>query len=125
MSALKKKKTILWWFFWSQSALLGHRFGDGYTVVLRVGGCPVALQPVEDFVQETFAGGVLKEKHHNTLQYQLPSTQGALANIFHQLAKHQRRLAIEDYSVSQTTLDQVRWGAATRGRGFTANSSVR
>uniref|UniRef100_H3C1X8 P-type phospholipid transporter n=1 Tax=Tetraodon nigroviridis TaxID=99883 RepID=H3C1X8_TETNG len=86
---------------------LKSRFGDGYTVVLRVGGCPVALQPVEDFVQETFAGGVLKEKHHNTLQYQLPSTQGALADIFHQLAKHQRRLAIEDYSVSQTTLDQV------------------
>lgn len=84
------------------------RFGDGYTVILRVGGYPIALQPVEDFVQETFPGSILKEKHHNTLQYQLPSTGGALANIFHQLSKHQHRLAIEDYSVSQTTLDQVR-----------------
>lgn len=77
-------------------------------MILRVGGCPVALQPVEDFVQETFPGSILKEKHHNTLQYQLPSTRGALAFIFHQLTKHQRQLAIEDYSVSQTTLDQVR-----------------
>lgn len=96
-----------------------RRFGDGYTVILRVGGCPVALQPVEDFVRETFPGSVLTEKHHNTLQYQLPSTRGALANIFHQLTKHQRRLAVEDYSVSQTTLDQVSRDAAAHvpGRG--------
>lgn len=68
------------------------------------------LRLVEDFVQETFPGSILKEKHHNTLQYQLPSTRGALANIFHQFTTHQERLAIEDYSVSQTTLDQVRRG---------------
>lgn len=84
------------------------RFGDGYTVIVRVGGSPVVLKPVEDFVQQTFQGSVLKEKHHNTLQYQLPCTQGALANIFSQFTSHQERLGIEDYSVSQTTLDQVR-----------------
>lgn len=86
---------------------LKSRFGEGYTVVVRVGGSPPALQPVEDFVQRTFPGSVLKEKHHNTLQYQLPHTQGALANIFNQFTRHQQRLRVEDYSVSQTTLDQV------------------
>lgn len=84
------------------------RFGDGYTVIVRVGGSPPALKPVEDFVQQTFPGSILKEKHHNTLQYQLPYTQGALATIFSQFTKHQQRLHVEDYSVSQTTLDQVR-----------------
>lgn len=83
------------------------RFGDGYTVIVRVGGSPPALGPVEDFVQRSFPGSVLKEKHHNTLQYQLPYTQGALANIFSQFTSHQQRLEVEDYSVSQTTLDQV------------------
>lgn len=83
------------------------RFGDGYTVVVRVGGSPPALKPVEDFVQETFPGSVLKEKHHNTLQYQFPHAQGALANIFSQFSSHQQRLSVEDYTVSQTTLDQV------------------
>lgn len=73
------------------------------------------LKPVEDFVQEEFPGGVLKEKHHNTLQYQLPYAGGALAHIFSQLHKNQRRLAIEDYSVSETTLDQVRQGAVCFG----------
>ncbi|XP_028284635.1 ATP-binding cassette sub-family A member 1 isoform X2 [Parambassis ranga] len=86
---------------------LKSRFGDGYTVIVRVGGSPPALTPVEDFVQESFPGSILKEKHHNTLQYQLPYTQGALANIFSQFTSHQQRLNVEDYSVSQTTLDQV------------------
>ena len=86
------------------------RFGDGYTVVVRVGGSPPALAPVEHFIQEGFPGCVLKEKHHNTLQYQLPYRQGALAAVFGQFTRRQQQLGIEDYSVSQTTLDQVRAG---------------
>uniref|UniRef100_UPI003AADC61F phospholipid-transporting ATPase ABCA1-like n=1 Tax=Centroberyx gerrardi TaxID=166262 RepID=UPI003AADC61F len=86
---------------------LKSRFGDGYTVIVRVGGSPPALVPVEDFVQQSFPGSILKEKHHNTLQYQLPYTEGALASIFSQFTSHQQRLGVEDYSVSQTTLDQV------------------
>ncbi|XP_070711035.1 phospholipid-transporting ATPase ABCA1-like [Pempheris klunzingeri] len=86
---------------------LKNRFGDGYTVIVRVGGSPPELKPVEDFIQQTFPGSVLKEKHHNTLQYQLPYTQGALATIFSHFTSHQQRLCVEDYSVSQTTLDQV------------------
>uniref|UniRef100_A0A672GMS6 P-type phospholipid transporter n=1 Tax=Salarias fasciatus TaxID=181472 RepID=A0A672GMS6_SALFA len=87
---------------------LKSRFGEGYTVIVRVGGSPPALGPVDDFVQQIFPGSVLKEKHHNTLQYQLPHANGALAHIFSQFASNQQRLRVEDYSVSQTTLDQVR-----------------
>ncbi|KAJ8416455.1 hypothetical protein AAFF_G00357430 [Aldrovandia affinis] len=86
---------------------LKSRFGEGYTVIVRVGTSPPALVPVETFMQQTFPGCVLKEKHHNTLQYQLPCGEGTLASIFSQFTTHQERLAIEDYSVSQTTLDQV------------------
>uniref|UniRef100_A0A3P8YQ17 ABC transporter domain-containing protein n=1 Tax=Esox lucius TaxID=8010 RepID=A0A3P8YQ17_ESOLU len=86
---------------------LKSRFGEGYTVIVRVGGSPPALGPVEEFVDKTFPGSVLKEKHHNTLQYQLPHGEGALASIFSQFSTHQLRLGVEDYSVAQTTLDQV------------------
>uniref|UniRef100_A0A674F6M5 ATP-binding cassette sub-family A member 1-like n=1 Tax=Salmo trutta TaxID=8032 RepID=A0A674F6M5_SALTR len=86
---------------------LKSRFGDGYTVIVRVGGSPPALALVEEFVHETFPGSVLKEKHHNTLQYQLPLSKGTLVSIFSQFTTHQQRLGVEDYSVSQTTLDQV------------------
>lgn len=93
---------------WAGFHLSSYRFGDGYTVIVRVGGSPPQLKPVEDFVQETFPDSVLKEKHHNTLQYQFPYTPGALANIFTQFSSQRERLGVEDYSVSQTTLDQVR-----------------
>ena len=86
---------------------LKNRFGDGYTIVLRVGGPEPDLGPVLAFINAEFPGSLLKEKHRNMLQYQLPSALSSLTWIFSTLAKHKQRLCIEDYSVSQTTLDQV------------------
>ncbi|KAL7855647.1 hypothetical protein AOLI_G00192510 [Acnodon oligacanthus] len=86
---------------------LKSRFGDGYTVIVRVQDGPADLGSVEDFVCRMFPGSILKEKHHNTLQYQIPHTEGALSHIFSEFSKHQHALGVEDYSVSQTTLDQV------------------
>ncbi|XP_061814826.2 phospholipid-transporting ATPase ABCA1-like [Nerophis lumbriciformis] len=93
---------------------LKSRFGEGYTVIVRVSGSPPLLKPVEDFVRKTFPESVLKEKHHNTLQYQLAYSQGALAHIFKHLSSQRESLCIEDYSVSQTTLDQVFVNFASR-----------
>lgn len=83
------------------------RFGDGYTVIVRVRGDAADLSTVEEFVAQTFPGSVLKEKHHNTLQYQMPHKEGTLSHIFSQFSRNQQALGVEDYSVSQTTLDQV------------------
>ncbi|XP_061922729.1 phospholipid-transporting ATPase ABCA1-like [Entelurus aequoreus] len=96
---------------------LKSRFGEGYTVIVRVSGSPPLLKPVEDFVRKTFPESVLKEKHHNTLQYQLAYSQGALAHIFKHLSSQRESLCIEDYSVSQTTLDQVFVNFASRQHG--------
>ncbi|KAF7237133.1 ATP-binding cassette sub-family A member 1 [Varanus komodoensis] len=86
---------------------LKNKFGDGYTIILRVSGSNQDLDPVEKFIQDSFPSIVLKEKHHSTLQYQLPSCNVSLAKIFGILSAHQSEYQIEDYSVSQTTLDQV------------------
>uniref|UniRef100_A0A8B9K328 P-type phospholipid transporter n=1 Tax=Astyanax mexicanus TaxID=7994 RepID=A0A8B9K328_ASTMX len=86
---------------------LKNRFGDGYTIILRVAGPDPDLQPVMKFIESELPGSTLKEKHRNMLQYQLPSSVSSLAHIFSILAKHKDFLRIEDYSVSQTTLDQV------------------
>uniref|UniRef100_A0AAR2JBD8 P-type phospholipid transporter n=1 Tax=Pygocentrus nattereri TaxID=42514 RepID=A0AAR2JBD8_PYGNA len=85
---------------------LKNRFGDGYTIILRVAGLNPDLQPVIKFIESELPGSTLKEKHRNMLQYQLPSSLCSLAHIFSILAKHKDILRIEDYSVSQTTLDQ-------------------
>lgn len=84
------------------------RFGDGYTIILRVAGPDPDLQPVMKFIESELPGSTLKEKHRNMLQYQLPSSLTSLSHIFSILAKNKEFLRIEDYSVSQTTLDQVR-----------------
>uniref|UniRef100_A0A4W3I096 ABCA1-4-like C-terminal R2 regulatory domain-containing protein n=1 Tax=Callorhinchus milii TaxID=7868 RepID=A0A4W3I096_CALMI len=86
---------------------LALRFGDGYTIVLRLCGLASDLPPVEEFMGASFPGCVLKERHPNMLQYQLPATHCSLAKIFSALTSNRQRLRIEDYSVSQTTLDQV------------------
>ncbi|KAM4708457.1 phospholipid-transporting ATPase ABCA1 [Discoglossus pictus] len=86
---------------------LKNKFGDGYTIVVRIGGSNPDLKPVEDFFSLAFPGSVLKEKHRGMLQYQLRSCQSSLARIFSILSKNKNKLHIEDYSVSQTTLDQV------------------
>ncbi|XP_078575167.1 phospholipid-transporting ATPase ABCA1-like isoform X1 [Branchiostoma floridae x Branchiostoma japonicum] len=86
---------------------LKSRFGDGYTVMIKVGGDLPSVQPACDFMAATFSGAVLKEKHHNMLQYQLPSQGTSLAQLFGELDRKRQELNIEDYSVSQTTLDQV------------------
>ncbi|XP_074850709.1 phospholipid-transporting ATPase ABCA1 isoform X1 [Carettochelys insculpta] len=86
---------------------LKNRFGDGYTIVVRIAGANPNLKPVEEFFGLAFPGSVLKEKHRNMLQYQLPSSPSSLARIFSVLSQNKKRLHIEDYSVSQTTLDQV------------------
>lgn len=83
------------------------RFGDGYTIILRVAGPDPDLRPVMEFIERELPGSMLKEKHRNMLQYQLPSSLTSLARIFSILSKNKEALSIEDYSVSQTTLDQV------------------
>lgn len=83
------------------------RFGDGYTIILRVAGPDPDLRPVMEFIERELPGSTLKEKHRNMLQYQLPTSLTSLARIFSLLSKNKEALSIEDYSVSQTTLDQV------------------
>ncbi|XP_044541272.1 phospholipid-transporting ATPase ABCA7 [Gracilinanus agilis] len=84
---------------------LKNRFGEGYTVSLRV---PTSHPgPAQDFMKTVFPSALLKEHHGCLIRYQLPAGHCPLALIFDELATHSPRLGIEDFSVTQTTLDQV------------------
>lgn len=87
-----------------------RRFGDGYVVTMKIraskpSGAP-DLNVAEAFMESTFPGCIQREKHYNTLQYKVSSS--SLARIFQMVLANKEKLNIEDYSVSQTTLDQVR-----------------
>ncbi|XP_054620921.1 retinal-specific phospholipid-transporting ATPase ABCA4a isoform X3 [Dunckerocampus dactyliophorus] len=88
---------------------LKYKFGDGYVVTMKIraskAGCAPDLNPAEAFMESTFPGCIQREKHHNTLQYKIASS--SLARIFQMVLANKDKLNIEDYSVSQTTLDQV------------------
>ncbi|EPY76456.1 ATP-binding cassette sub-family A member 2 [Camelus ferus] len=94
----------------SHAAACAPRFGDGYIVTMKV-KCPKDdvlpdLGPVERFFQGSFPGSVQRERHYNMLQFQVSSS--SLARIFRLLISHKDSLLIEEYSVTQTTLDQAR-----------------
>uniref|UniRef100_A0A3Q4H1H2 ATP-binding cassette, sub-family A (ABC1), member 4a n=1 Tax=Neolamprologus brichardi TaxID=32507 RepID=A0A3Q4H1H2_NEOBR len=88
---------------------LKYKFGDGYVVTMKIRasepGCAPDLNPAEAFMESTFPGCIQREKHYNTLQYKISSS--SLARIFQMVLANKEKLKIEDYSVSQTTLDQV------------------
>ncbi|CAH1774058.1 unnamed protein product [Owenia fusiformis] len=86
---------------------LKNRFGEGYTIILRVSGSNPILTPLIKRLEQHFPDALLKEKHHNMLQYQLGEKGDSLANIFSTMENLRVEFNIEDYSVSQTTLDQV------------------
>ncbi|XP_053549107.1 retinal-specific phospholipid-transporting ATPase ABCA4 [Bombina bombina] len=88
---------------------LKYQFGDGYIVTMKIkplklGSAPDS-GPAEKFIQTNFPGSLQREKHYNMLQYQISSS--SLARIFQLLISNKDALNIEEYSVSQTTLDQV------------------
>ncbi|KAM9379360.1 retinal-specific phospholipid-transporting ATPase ABCA4 [Phaethornis superciliosus] len=88
---------------------LKYKFGDGYIVTLKIKapkfGLPPDPTPAEQFIRMNFPGSLQREKHYNMLQYQICSS--SLAKIFRLIVSNREKLHIEEYSVSQTTLDQV------------------
>lgn len=88
---------------------LKNRFGDGYTISTRVKGpdFPRDVEAVKRFMLRNFPASKLKECHHNMVQYELPSEHLSLSHVFSKMEEAVRDLEIEDYSVSQNTLDNV------------------
>ncbi|XP_027402445.1 ATP-binding cassette sub-family A member 7 isoform X4 [Bos indicus x Bos taurus] len=85
---------------------LKGRFGAGHTLTLRV---PLSRSKLAaDFVAQAFPGAELREAHGGRLRFQLlPGGRCTLALVFGLLAAHGAEHGVEDFSVSQTTLEEV------------------
>ncbi|XP_071948273.1 ATP-binding cassette sub-family A member 2-like [Antedon mediterranea] len=84
---------------------LKNKFGGGYTISIRVKGAHTA--PVKQFFKSEFSDAELKDEHHNMLQYGIILSNTSLSRLFSRLENMKTVLQIEDYSISQTTLDNV------------------
>uniref|UniRef100_S4RNN9 ABC transporter domain-containing protein n=1 Tax=Petromyzon marinus TaxID=7757 RepID=S4RNN9_PETMA len=83
---------------------LKNRFGDGYMITIRTRST-LHVKEVLRFFSRSFPDAVLKERHHTKVQYQLKSETLSLAAVFTKMEQVLDVLGVEDYSVSQTTLD--------------------
>ncbi|KAF5400786.1 hypothetical protein PHET_05572 [Paragonimus heterotremus] len=85
---------------------LKNRFGNGYTVELRISELPEAADQVRRTLQNEFPQLSISNTQTKCYEYQFPQRM-QLANLFETLNRLRTGGLIEQYSVKQTTLDQV------------------
>jgi len=85
---------------------LKNRFGDGYTIKIRLKSSTNST--IDQAILDCFSSNfILKERHINILQYEIAEQYVSLKEIFSKLENLLIDQRINDYSVSQNTLDNV------------------
>jgi len=91
---------------------LKSKYGVGFMVVVTI-LAPANSKlkrdngPVKAFMSSTYAGALLLDEHEGMLTYQVIGPDATMGGLFNTLKSNQARLKIEDYTVSQTTLEQI------------------
>uniref|UniRef100_A0AAR2JEC1 ABC transporter domain-containing protein n=1 Tax=Pygocentrus nattereri TaxID=42514 RepID=A0AAR2JEC1_PYGNA len=90
---------------------LKSKFGSGYTLLAKVHTGPdleeMDLQLFKDFIESTFPGSLLKDEHQGMVHYHLTDKTLTWAQVFGTLEAAKEKYSIEDYCVSQISLEQV------------------
>uniref|UniRef100_A0A8C4QFV7 ABC transporter domain-containing protein n=1 Tax=Eptatretus burgeri TaxID=7764 RepID=A0A8C4QFV7_EPTBU len=97
---------------------LKNTYGSGYTLLIKLRS-PVAVHGLPEgdadtqhatfkaFMKSIFPGSCIKDEHQCLLHYHLNSSDVTWAEVFGIMEKAKEDFALEDYSVSQITLEQV------------------
>ncbi|XP_019627958.1 PREDICTED: ATP-binding cassette sub-family A member 3-like [Branchiostoma belcheri] len=91
---------------------LKSRFGEGYMLIAKV-ACNTPeeerqnILPLKDFIEENFPGSILKDEHYGMVHYHVKDRSLTWARVFGTMERAKSRFNIEDYLVSQTSLEQV------------------
>ena len=85
---------------------LKSKYGNGFKLKLRLNN-ENHLDKLYDFMKENFPASNVSEKHKNLIEFTLPFQYTKLSKIFGLVENNRDNLSIKDYSVGQTTLDQV------------------
>uniref|UniRef100_A0A8D0GV65 ABC transporter domain-containing protein n=1 Tax=Sphenodon punctatus TaxID=8508 RepID=A0A8D0GV65_SPHPU len=87
---------------------LKSKFGSGYTLLAKTQNDEEEdLQAFKAFVEKTFPGSILKHEHQGMVHYHLTNKNLSWAQVFGALEKAKEKYRVEDYSVSQISLEQV------------------
>uniref|UniRef100_A0AAR5Q094 ABC transporter domain-containing protein n=2 Tax=Dendroctonus ponderosae TaxID=77166 RepID=A0AAR5Q094_DENPD len=94
---------------------LKSKFAEGYTITIKVkkpenssAAHHSETQPIEHFIRDNFPNSQLREKHEELLTYYISDKSVPWSKMFGLLEEAKRRdLNIEDYSLGQSSLEQV------------------
>uniref|UniRef100_A0A6Q2ZBC5 ABC transporter domain-containing protein n=1 Tax=Esox lucius TaxID=8010 RepID=A0A6Q2ZBC5_ESOLU len=90
---------------------LKSKFGSGYTLLAKVRVDNEVedsdLQLFKDFIESTFPGSLLKDEHQAMVHYHLTDKTLTWAQVFGTLEAAKEKYSVDDYAVSQISLEQV------------------
>jgi ABC-type multidrug transport system ATPase subunit len=89
---------------------LKSKFGNGYKLALRLqDDSEEKSNKLVKFMKENFPESRILETHRNLIEYILPfdNKSTKLSQIFGKIESNRADLNLKDYSVSQSTLDQI------------------
>jgi hypothetical protein len=84
---------------------LKGKFGQGYLMEIKTRNIAKEAD-LHEFVMSLCPGAVLDESHSGQFKYSLPHGL-QLSRLFRAVEQRKGDLEVEDYSISQTTLEQV------------------
>ncbi|XP_054570377.1 phospholipid-transporting ATPase ABCA3-like [Eptesicus fuscus] len=88
---------------------LKNKFGNVYILKVKVKTDTQKdkLNDFKNFITMTFPGSELKQENQGILNYYIPSKDNSWSKVFGILEEAKEQFNLEDYSVSQITLEQV------------------
>ena len=84
---------------------LRSKYGHGYNLMAKIGTHDTG--PFKSFIKEHFPSAQVKEEHFGMVQFELDKSEVSLPSMFDALEKIKNELNVVDYSIAQTTLEQV------------------
>ena len=84
---------------------LKSKFGSGFTLVVKM--LPRSCDAFVEMLNSTFPGVTLKDAHQGTLHLHIADSSLRWSQLFHVMEKVKDKFEVDDYALSQTTLEQV------------------
>ena len=85
---------------------LKEKFGNGYSVILKIAENRDPLL-LKSFMSESFLDCQLQQEQFGLLNFTIGKQNNLLSRMFGTIERNKMKLGIEDYSISQTSLEQL------------------
>ncbi|GFW78833.1 ATP-binding cassette sub-family A member 17 [Trichonephila clavipes] len=90
---------------------LKSKYGQGYTVIIKMKrehqDSQEAMNTIKAHVQSNLTGANLKDDHQGMLQYHVVNPSTTLSRLFKFMTNMKNQFDLEDYLISDTSLEQI------------------